>query len=118
MNVEWRRTGTFKDVIYEKAAEGIAKITIDRPRVRDQVARRVDADRFDSLRTQHAAEAAFATPDIECVPERPTTEAVEHRRIEDVRSAIIAVLAHRRDPRRRRLVPAIGHREPPCSMRS
>jgi len=35
MNVEWRRTGTFKDVIYEKAAEGIAKITINRPKVRN-----------------------------------------------------------------------------------
>jgi naphthoate synthase len=35
MNVEWRRTGTFKDVIYEKAAEGIAKITINRPKLRN-----------------------------------------------------------------------------------
>lgn len=35
MNVEWRRIGTFKDVIYEKSAEGLAKITINRPKVRN-----------------------------------------------------------------------------------
>jgi naphthoate synthase len=35
MNLEWQRIGTYKDVIYEKAAEGIAKITINRPRVRN-----------------------------------------------------------------------------------
>jgi naphthoate synthase len=35
MNAEWQRTGTFKDVIYEKSAEGIAKITINRPKVRN-----------------------------------------------------------------------------------
>jgi naphthoate synthase len=35
MNVEWRRIGTFKDVIYEKSAEGMAKITINRPKVRN-----------------------------------------------------------------------------------
>jgi naphthoate synthase len=35
MNVEWQRIGNYKDVIYEKAAEGIAKITINRPKVRN-----------------------------------------------------------------------------------
>jgi len=35
MNVEWRRIGTFNDVIYGKSAEGLAKITINRPKVRN-----------------------------------------------------------------------------------
>jgi naphthoate synthase len=35
MNVDWQQVGKFKDVIYEKAAEGIAKITINRPKVRN-----------------------------------------------------------------------------------
>jgi naphthoate synthase len=35
MNVAWREIGKFKDVLYEKAAEGIAKITINRPKVRN-----------------------------------------------------------------------------------
>jgi naphthoate synthase len=35
VSVEWRPSGDFKDVLYEKAAEGIAKITINRPRVRN-----------------------------------------------------------------------------------
>jgi naphthoate synthase len=35
MNVQWREIGNFKDVLYEKAAEGIAKITINRPKVRN-----------------------------------------------------------------------------------
>ena len=32
--IEWRRAGSFEDIIYERA-EGIAKITIDRPEVRN-----------------------------------------------------------------------------------
>jgi naphthoate synthase len=35
MTVEWQPIGKFKDVIYEKAVEGIAKITINRPKVRN-----------------------------------------------------------------------------------
>jgi naphthoate synthase len=35
MTVEWRHVGHYKDVLYEKAAEGIAKITINRPKVRN-----------------------------------------------------------------------------------
>jgi naphthoate synthase len=35
MNVEWQGIGKFKDVVYEKSAEGIAKITINRPKVRN-----------------------------------------------------------------------------------
>lgn len=35
MNVEWRQIGGFKDVLYEKSPEGIAKITINRPKVRN-----------------------------------------------------------------------------------
>jgi naphthoate synthase len=35
MNVEWQDSGEFKDILYEKAAEGIAKITINRPKVRN-----------------------------------------------------------------------------------
>lgn len=35
MNAEWQQAGKFTDVIYEKAAEGIAKITINRPKVRN-----------------------------------------------------------------------------------
>jgi naphthoate synthase len=35
MNVEWQESGRFKDILYEKAAEGIAKITINRPKVRN-----------------------------------------------------------------------------------
>ena len=35
MNVQWREMAGFKDVLYEKAAEGIAKITINRPKVRN-----------------------------------------------------------------------------------
>jgi naphthoate synthase len=35
MNVGWQRIGEYRDVVYEKAAEGIAKITINRPKVRN-----------------------------------------------------------------------------------
>lgn len=35
MNLAWAKIGNYKDVIYEKAAEGIAKITINRPKVRN-----------------------------------------------------------------------------------
>jgi len=35
MNVQWQTIGNYTDVIYEKAAEGIAKITINRPAVRN-----------------------------------------------------------------------------------
>ena len=35
MNVEWQEIGGFKDLLYEKAPEGIAKITINRPKVRN-----------------------------------------------------------------------------------
>jgi naphthoate synthase len=35
MSIEWQPSGNFEDVIYEKAAEGIAKITINRPQVRN-----------------------------------------------------------------------------------
>jgi naphthoate synthase len=35
MTVEWRDVGQYKDLLYEKAAEGIAKITINRPKVRN-----------------------------------------------------------------------------------
>ncbi|MCA0390038.1 MAG: 1,4-dihydroxy-2-naphthoyl-CoA synthase [Bacteroidetes bacterium] len=34
MLIEWKQTGNYKDIIYEKA-EGIAKITINRPEVRN-----------------------------------------------------------------------------------
>jgi naphthoate synthase len=33
--VEWSSAGEFEDILYEKSAEGIAKITINRPRVRN-----------------------------------------------------------------------------------
>jgi naphthoate synthase len=35
MNVEWQSIGGFRDILYEKASEGIAKITINRPKVRN-----------------------------------------------------------------------------------
>jgi naphthoate synthase len=35
MTVQWQHIGHYKDVLYEKAAEGIAKITINRPKVRN-----------------------------------------------------------------------------------
>ena len=35
MSAQWRNVGSYKDVVYEKRAEGIAKITINRPRVRN-----------------------------------------------------------------------------------
>jgi naphthoate synthase len=35
MTLEWRRVGDYEDVLYEKASEGIAKITINRPKVRN-----------------------------------------------------------------------------------
>jgi naphthoate synthase len=35
MNVGWQRIGDYRDVIYEKTSEGIAKITINRPKVRN-----------------------------------------------------------------------------------
>jgi naphthoate synthase len=35
MSAKWQSVGTYKDVVYEKRAEGIAKITINRPRVRN-----------------------------------------------------------------------------------
>lgn len=34
-SVEWKKTGEFTDIIYEKCNEGIAKITINRPEVRN-----------------------------------------------------------------------------------
>jgi len=33
--VEWKKSGEYSDVIYEKCAEGIARITINRPEVRN-----------------------------------------------------------------------------------
>jgi naphthoate synthase len=35
MTLEWQRSGDYQDVAYHKAAEGIAKITINRPKVRN-----------------------------------------------------------------------------------
>jgi len=35
MSVQWQSAGTYKDVVYEKTSDGIAKITINRPRVRN-----------------------------------------------------------------------------------
>jgi naphthoate synthase len=35
MRVKWRKIGKFKDILYEKTADGIAKITINRPEVRN-----------------------------------------------------------------------------------
>jgi naphthoate synthase len=35
MNSAWRKSGTYEDILYEKTVDGIAKITIDRPRVRN-----------------------------------------------------------------------------------
>jgi len=35
MTVEWQPVGDYRDVLYAKAAEGIAKITINRPKVRN-----------------------------------------------------------------------------------
>src|SRR5882724_3693296 len=34
-DIEWTKLGGFEDIIYEKAAEGIAKVTINRPQVRN-----------------------------------------------------------------------------------
>jgi naphthoate synthase len=34
-NIDWQPSDGFEDIIYEKSAEGIAKITINRPRVRN-----------------------------------------------------------------------------------
>jgi len=34
-DIEWTRSQTFEDIIYEKSSEGIAKITINRPQVRN-----------------------------------------------------------------------------------
>ena len=34
-SVEWKRTRTFEDIVYETSPEGIAKITINRPEVRN-----------------------------------------------------------------------------------
>jgi naphthoate synthase len=35
MSSEWRKIGSYEDICYEKTDDGIAKITIDRPRVRN-----------------------------------------------------------------------------------
>ena len=35
MNVAWQKIGIYEDIIYEKSAEGIAKITINRPKLRN-----------------------------------------------------------------------------------
>lgn len=34
-SIEWKRTRTFEDIVYETSPEGIAKITINRPEVRN-----------------------------------------------------------------------------------
>jgi naphthoate synthase len=35
MTTEWQRVGTYTDIIYEKSSDGIARITINRPEVRN-----------------------------------------------------------------------------------
>src|SRR5579885_1784572 len=34
-DVTWIKSGNFEDIVYEKSADGIAKITINRPEVRN-----------------------------------------------------------------------------------
>ena len=35
MEMNWQRTGNYEDIIYEKSVDGIARVTINRPRVRN-----------------------------------------------------------------------------------
>ena len=35
MEINWQRTGNYEDIIYEKSDEGIARVTINRPQVRN-----------------------------------------------------------------------------------
>jgi naphthoate synthase len=35
VNVKWRRVGSYEDIIFEKSEDGIARVTINRPQVRN-----------------------------------------------------------------------------------
>ena len=35
MKIEWKTAGEFEDILYEKSPDGIAKVTINRPQVRN-----------------------------------------------------------------------------------
>ena len=47
--VEWKRSGNYEDIIYETCDEGIAKITINRPEVRNAFRPRTVSEMYDAF---------------------------------------------------------------------
>src|SRR3972149_4699064 len=52
MTIAWQRSGSYEDVIYE-TAEGIAKVTINRPRVRNAFRPQTVRELQDAFRRAH-----------------------------------------------------------------
>lgn len=71
-NIEWTRASGYEDIVYEKSAEGIAKVTINRPEVRNAFRPRTVAEMiraFDDARDDEKIGVVVLTgagPDAFC----------------------------------------------------
>lgn len=48
-DTEWISSGTYEDIIYEKTADGVARVTIDRPQVRNAFRPRTVSEMIDAF---------------------------------------------------------------------
>jgi len=90
------------------AADAIFTEGVEKPSSVGQRACRINPDRRDFERLHHAAESAFAAPDVECAPKAAPTDPFDHRSVEHETAAKVGVSAERSDPRLGRVVPRGG----------